>query len=162
MARRVAMPSPITQSLAGFVPFSHAQTATETPVAPQPAITRPAPVAVAPAPVVTPTPSATPAPVEPALSHAVQIIGAEWRLTPSRAEVAAGPVRVEYNLMAAEDSHDLVLVKQNSSGPVYRFDEQQSESVTDKSFNLTPGKWLLFCDLPQHADRGMKTTLTVR
>jgi hypothetical protein len=119
----------------------------------------PAPVATA---TPTPTPSPTPTPPASALGSSVQVIGAEWRLTPSRSTVRAGTVHVEFNLMGAEDGHDLVLVRADGTGPLYRFDEQASQTVTSRDFNLGTGRWILFCDLPGHEAKGMKASLVVQ
>jgi hypothetical protein len=117
----------------------------------------------APAPL--PDTPADPAPVEPPLlgtGRAVQVIGTEFSLRLSRPEVLAGSVRMEYNLTGAEDPHSLVVVQENSDGPVFRFSSQDAETVETKRFDLTPGKWLLFCDLPGHAEKGMQSELRVR
>jgi plastocyanin len=116
--------------------------------------------------VTAPTPSQEPvgsAPAVPAGSgRAVQVLGVEWALNPSRSVVAAGTVHVEYNLTGAEDGHDLVVERTDGTGSVYRFDEQQSRSVTSQDLSLSTGTWKLFCDLPGHARLGMQSTLTVR
>jgi hypothetical protein len=92
----------------------------------------------------------------------VQVIGVEWALRPSRGVVGAGTVRVEYNLMGAEDGHDLVLVRSDGTGDVLRFEEQPSQTVTSQDLQLSAGRWTLFCDLPGHAANGMEASLTVR
>lgn len=125
-----------------------------------------APVAAAPQPAPpAQEPASQPAPVDPPLlgtGRAVQVVGTEWSLHLSRAEVLSGSVRVEYNLTAAEDPHSLVLVREGSDGPLFRFPSQPAETVDSRRFDLTPGKWLLFCDLEGHAAKGMQTELTVR
>src|SRR4051812_42834007 len=118
----------------------------------------------------TPTPVATatavPTPVVPALpigtGRAVQVRGFEFGLNLSRAEVLAGSVRVEFNLTSAEDPHTLVLARMDGTGPSFRFDEQASGTVGTKSLSLTSGRWQLVCDLPGHAEWGMKVNLEVR
>jgi hypothetical protein len=123
------------------------------------------PLPLPPAPAMQPDTLASPAPVGPPLlgtGRAVQVIGSEFSLRLSRPEVLAGSVRMEYNLTGAEDPHSLVIVRENSDGPMFRFAAQAAESVESKRFDLTPGKWLLFCDLDGHAAKGMQTQLTVR
>jgi plastocyanin len=94
--------------------------------------------------------------------RAVQVSASEYHLGLSRTTVSAGPVRVEYNLAAAEDPHDLVVVREDGAGPLQRFDQQPAESVTSRNLDLTAGTYLLFCDIADHAARGMETKLTVR
>ena len=44
---------------------------------------------------------------------------------------------------------------------VYGFDELPAGQIQAKTFHLSAGSWTLFCALPEHAQRGMKATLTV-
>jgi hypothetical protein len=127
--------------------------ATSTPADPAPAVATPAP-----APAATPTP----APTTGGLGRAVQVQGREFGLSLSRPEVISGTVTVEFNTYPAEDPHSLVLVNENGTGSVYRFDEQAARTVVDKRLNLSRGTWLLFCDIAGHEAKGMKTELTVR
>jgi uncharacterized cupredoxin-like copper-binding protein len=71
-------------------------------------------------------------------------------------------VHVEFNLMGAEDGHDLVLVRSDGSEAPHRFDEQASQTVTSQDLDLTAGEWRLFCSLPGHQANGMKAKLTAR
>jgi hypothetical protein len=126
--------------------------------------TRPAPVPAS-APVATPTP--TPEPEGPSLPpvysnpFAVQVQAFEFGLQLSKSKVSAGNVRVEFNLVRAEDPHNLFLVREDGSGPAYSFDEEPSGVVVAKTFPLTGGRWNLFCALPEHEGKGMRATLTV-
>jgi hypothetical protein len=72
--------------------------------------------------------------------------------------VLAGDVRVELNNKFAEDPHDLELAH---GSDVSGFDELPAGQIQAKTFRLDAGSWTLFCALPEHAQRGMKATLTV-
>jgi hypothetical protein len=144
------------------------------PPAPRPPVLAPAPP-VAQLPVAPGTPSPLPqtggpaapgsspeAPLPTGSGRAVKVTGTEWALGLSRQEVLGGDVTVEYNLFGAEDPHSLVLLRVDGTGPVYRFEEQASQTVETKSLRFTPGRWLLLCDLTGHEAKGMRTELTVR
>jgi plastocyanin len=111
----------------------------------------------------TPTPEPPPAELPPIYSnpYAVQVQAFEFRFQLSKSTVSAGSVRVEFNLKAAEDPHNLFLVRSDGSGPLHSFDEEPSGAVTAKYLPLTGGKWTLFCSLEGHEALGMKTTLNV-
>jgi hypothetical protein len=127
-----------------------------------PTTSTPAPGAT-PTPIPTPTP--TPAPTVPQIpagsGRAVQVRGFEFGLNLSRTQVLPGSVRVEFNLASAEDPHTLILFREDGTGETYSFDEQPSGSVLAKSLQLSAGTWRLVCDLPEHAERGMQSTLRV-
>ncbi len=123
----------------------------------------PAPAAPAPAP-----PAPTPAPTDPGgptlpddpadNPRALQVTSGEYFLKLSKHEVLAGDVRVEFNNKFAEDPHDLKL---SHGADVYSFDELPAGQIQARTFHLGSGSWTLFCALPEHAERGMKATLTV-
>lgn len=145
-------------------PFASPKTPAVAPPLPV-ASTRAAPVATpspAATPLPTPVPTPTPTPDVGGLGRAVQVQGREFGLTLSRPQVIAGRVTVEFNTYPAEDPHSLVLVNENGTGPAYRFDQQDARTVVDKQFTLSRGTWLLFCDIADHAAKGMKTELVVR
>jgi plastocyanin len=120
------------------------------------------PAASAAAPAATPTPSPTGSPLPTGSSRAVQVVGSEWELEPSRTQVTAGIVRVEYNLMPAEDEHSLKLEREDDPRVSFSFGTQQAGSVTTQNLDLGAGTWRLYCDMPGHARLGMDTTLVVR
>ena len=105
-----------------------------------------------------PTPVPTPPPIL-GTGRAVSVRGYEFGFTLSRAKVVAGEVRVEFNLLTAEDPHSLVITRADGTGPEYRFFSQDAETVTSKKFDLTPGTWTLVCDLDGHEAKGMKAAL---
>ena len=134
------------------------------------ALTVPATFAPAPAAVEgSPSPAATPAPATDGTSlppiysnpYAVQVQAFEFGFQLSKARVSARDVHVEFNLSRAEDPHNLVLERSDGTGPLYDFDQQPSGAVVAKTLPLTPGRWTLFCSLPNHQAQGMQATLTV-
>jgi plastocyanin len=131
--------------------------------APAPFATAPAPAA----PVAAADPAAPAPPADPALPPvysnplAVQVRAYEFRFQLSKSAVAAGDVRVEFNLSAAEDPHNLFLVREDGTGPAYSFGEEPSGAVVSRTFPLTAGRWKLFCSLTGHEAAGMRATLSV-
>ncbi|HET8950561.1 MAG TPA: hypothetical protein VFN44_08620 [Solirubrobacteraceae bacterium] len=131
----------------------------------------PAPFATAPAPTLDAPADAAPAPPEPPTGPAlppvysnplaVQVRAYEFRFQLSKSAVAAGDVRVEFNLSGAEDPHDLFLVREDGTGPAYSFGEEPSGAVVSRTFPLTTGRWRLLCSLTGHEAAGMRATLTV-
>ena len=113
-----------------------------------------APVTTQPGPAPTPEPPALP----PIYSnpYAVQVQGFEFGLQLSKATVSAGDVRVEFNLVRAEDPHNLWLVREDGTGSPYSFDEEPSGAVVAKTLALTRGRWKLFCSLNGHEASGMR------
>ncbi len=128
----------------------------------------PAPFAIAADPVAPPPPTTPENPDEPAPPptlppiysnpRAVQVQAFEFGLQLSKSTVLSGDVRVEFNSMRAEDPHDLRVLREST---LYAFDEQAPGAVTAKTLDLSPGRWKLFCSLPEHEELGMKATLTV-
>jgi plastocyanin len=115
--------------------------------------------AVSPAPATTtPVPAGTPA-AGVAQPQAVQVIAREWSLTPSRYRLAPGSVTVEFNLMFAEDPHDLWLVRGGTAAA--HFQESLPGTVDWKEVDLGRGTYTLFCALPGHQANGMQATLIV-
>ena len=132
----------------------------------KPAASTPTPAPPAPsAPSAPGTP--TPAPEDPGPTlpddpsgggRSVQVQSGEFYLRLSRSSVLAGDVRVEFDNTRGEDPHDLKLVRGST---LHSFDEQPSGGITAKTLHLSAGTWQLFCALPEHAERGMKATLSV-
>jgi plastocyanin len=118
-----------------------------------------------PAPVDAPAaPGGQPAPALPPVysnPRAVQVRAYEFRFQLSKSTVSAGDVSVEFNLAAAEDPHDLWLVREDGTGAAHSFGETPAGDVTTKTLPLTTGRWTLFCSLSGHQSAGMRSTLTV-
>lgn len=126
-----------------------------------------APAAAAPG---VPTPGAPPTPGEPAgpvlppvysNPRAVQVRAYEFRFQLSKSSVSAGDVSVEFNLSAAEDPHDLWLVREDGTGQAHSFGQTPAGAVARTTFPLTAGRWTLFCSLTGHQAAGMRSTLVV-
>jgi hypothetical protein len=141
----------------------HRKPAASTPPASSPG----APTPAAPAAPASPGPTAPTAPDDPGPTlpddpsgggRSVQVQSGEFYLRLSRSSVLAGDVRVEFDNSRGEDPHDLKLYRGST---IYSFDEQPSGGITAKTLHLSTGTWQLFCALPEHAERGMKATLSV-
>jgi hypothetical protein len=77
----------------------------------------------------------------------LMVSASEWSLLLSRVSIKPGSARIQlYN--AGEDAHDLRV------RPVGK--------LTELRLKLRPGRYRLWCSLPEHAQRGMRATLTVR
>jgi plastocyanin len=108
---------------------------------------------------------ASPAPagrsVQPQASTAVGVSTREFRLTPYRSAVPAGPVR--FNLQNfGEDRHDLV-VRTSAGRMVARTPEVRPGDRATLSVRLArPGTYRLSCDVADHAELGMTSSITVQ
>jgi plastocyanin len=126
-----------------------------------------APAAAADAPATGGAPATTGEPAGPVLPpvysnpRAVQVRAYEFRFQLSKSSVSAGDVSVEFNLSAAEDPHDLWLVREDGTGAAHSFGETPAGAVVRTAFPLTAGRWTLFCSLTGHQAAGMRSTLTV-
>jgi len=84
----------------------------------------------------------------------------EWSLVDSRQAVRPGSARIQlYN--AGEDAHDLRL-RRVGGARTLAIGVTQPGKVTELNAVLRPGRWKLWCSLPEHAKRGMVAILTVR
>jgi uncharacterized cupredoxin-like copper-binding protein len=92
--------------------------------------------------------------------RALQVRGFEFGLRLSKASVLAGEVRVEFNLIGAEDPHNLILARADGRD-VMTFHEQPAGEVLARMLPLTAGRWRLFCSLPGHQEAGMEADLEV-
>lgn len=118
----------------------------------------PAPVAAPPPPVPSATPEPEPEP-EPEANR-VSARASEYYWVLSRPKVRAGELTVELNNQG-EDPHNLNLRREGDEGDPLQIPETDSEEVTSASFDLPAGKYRLWCSLPEHEEKGMRTTLTV-
>jgi plastocyanin len=116
--------------------------------------------AVAGAPAPSPAPVFSP-PSEPEpTANRLGVKSAEYYFTLSRPEVHAGEVTVELSNQG-EDAHDLNLQLSSGEGPVLAIAETASLQHNLAHFDLPAGTYKLWCDLPEHEERGMHTTLVV-
>lgn len=113
-----------------------------------------APAPVTPAP--TPPPPTEPEPE----ANWLSVKGAEYYFVLSRPSVHAGAVTIELN-NRGEDPHNLNLRLEGDEGEPLQLPETASQQRSVDSFDLPPGKYRLWCSLPEHEALGMATTLAV-
>jgi plastocyanin len=123
-------------------------------VAPAALINTPVPPAATPP---APTGPATP---EPPKIEWLGVTAEEWSLTLSHSSVAAGETIVELN-NEGSDSHDLALQREGETGPPLTISEAAPEEQRSARFTLSPGTYRLWCDLPEHKEKGMSVSLVV-
>jgi plastocyanin len=93
------------------------------------------------------------------------VIAQEWSLTLSRGSVPAGALTVQlYD--RGQDAHNLNIRRVGSRrrmvGRTQKLSLTQSGGLTQAAWRLAPGRYELYCSLPQHAKLGMRAFLTVR
>jgi hypothetical protein len=98
----------------------------------------------------------TPPPHHPAR---VQVVAQEFRYSLSRTTVKAGYVIVEL-VNRGEDTHDLDLRRVGGTR-IYRFPSVQPGQVVDREWKLRPGRYVLWCAIADHHERGMHAVLRV-
>ena len=91
----------------------------------------------------------------------VQVTEKEWQITLSRTSVKSGKVFVEV-VNFGTDAHDLVVLRQKKGAKPIAFPQVDPNGRSEKPLTLAAGRYTLWCSLPGHRDRGMKTTLLVR
>jgi plastocyanin len=105
-----------------------------------------------------PAPPPGPEPEEEANRLAVKSV--EYYFVLSRPKVHAGELTVELNNQG-QDAHNLNLQAESGEGEVLQVPETQSLDHSVAHFDLAPGKYRLWCSLPEHEEKGMHTTLVV-
>lgn len=100
--------------------------------------------------------AATPPPRPPAR---VQVVAQEFRYSLSRTTVRAGRVIVEL-VNHGQDTHDLDLRRVGGTRIVH-FPDVQPGQVVDRELKLVPGRYLLWCAVADHRERGMQAVLRV-
>jgi len=89
----------------------------------------------------------------------------EWSLWPSRTSLPAGAVSVQlWN--RGEDAHDLRIRRWRGGRMVGAIDGAVkvtlSGGLSQASWKLRPGRYMLYCSMPGHYMKGMHTLITVR
>lgn len=89
----------------------------------------------------------------------------EWSLWPSRHTLPHGRVIVQlWN--RGQDAHDLhirVLDRHgHMTGRIQAVALTLSSAISEATWRLRPGRYELFCSMPEHLARGMHTILLVR
>jgi plastocyanin len=108
-------------------------------------------------PALTPTP---PAPDPEPEANRLAVKSAEYYFTLSRPTVKPGEVTIELNNQG-EDPHNLNLQLEGVGGEPLQIPETDSLEHSVADFDLPPGKYRLWCSLPEHEEKGMSTTLRV-
>jgi hypothetical protein len=88
----------------------------------------------------------------------------EWSLWPSRPSLPAGRVIVQlWN--RGQDAHDLRIRLLHHGAMVGRTQGAavtQSGRLSQATWSLRPGSYELYCSMPGHMKRGMRTRITIR
>jgi plastocyanin len=132
----------------------------------------PTPAPVVPPPVTPPSapPVTTPAPpvVEPE-ANAVGVIaddhGGTLSYVRTEETAKAGGVTIDFS-DRGEDEHNMTLVAENGEGnpegeTLGKIGDLKSEEHKSQTFQLPPGRYLMYCSIGHHAEHGMKATLIV-
>ena len=91
----------------------------------------------------------------------LQVVEDEWTLVLSRQNVRAGPVLLEA-VNFGQDEHDLVIQRRAQGAKPVRFPRLAPRTRAERTLRLAAGRYLLWCSLPGHRQRGMWATLAVR
>jgi hypothetical protein len=91
----------------------------------------------------------------------VQAVAEEFSLTLSRQAISAGPAIVELANFG-EDPHDLKLRRQARGAPTLAIPEVGPSRQARLRARLAPGRFVLWCSIADHRQRGMTALLTVR
>ncbi|HEX5174232.1 MAG TPA: hypothetical protein VFV91_08825 [Gaiellaceae bacterium] len=89
----------------------------------------------------------------------VQVVAQEFRYSLSRTRVRSGRVIVEL-VNRGQDTHDLDLRRVGGTH-VFRFPSVLPGQVVDRELRLVPGRYLLWCAVADHKERGMHAVLRV-
>jgi hypothetical protein len=89
----------------------------------------------------------------------VQVVAQEFRYTLSREKVRAGRVIIEL-VNHGQDTHDLD-IRRVGGTRIFRFPSVQPGQVVDRELKLVPGRYLLWCAIADHRERGMHAQLRV-
>jgi hypothetical protein len=91
----------------------------------------------------------------------MQVVAGEFRLTPSRRTLKAGPAIIELTNFG-EDPHDLKLRRQAPGAPTLSIPEVAPAKLAQLRARLAPGRFVLWCSIADHRQRGMEALVTVR
>ncbi|HEX4466467.1 MAG TPA: plastocyanin/azurin family copper-binding protein [Solirubrobacteraceae bacterium] len=96
---------------------------------------------------------------EPGAAPHVQVTAVEYSFTLSRTSVPAGKVVFQF-VNNGMDEHNMQVLP--GEGPLAgSFADTPSKGIASQAIMLKPGRYMLFCSLPEHEAKGMKATLTV-
>jgi hypothetical protein len=91
----------------------------------------------------------------------VQAVAEEFSLTLSRRTIQAGPAIVELANFG-EDPHDLKLRRRAPGAPTLTIAEVGPSRQAQLRARLAPGRFVLWCSIADHRQRGMQAHLTVK
>ena len=89
----------------------------------------------------------------------VQVVAQEFRYTLSRSRVRAGHVIIEL-VNHGQDTHDLDLRRVGATR-IFHFPSVQPGQVVDRELKLAAGRYVLWCAVADHRERGMHAVLRV-
>jgi hypothetical protein len=89
----------------------------------------------------------------------VQVVAQEFSYSLSRTKVRAGHVIVEL-VNQGQDTHDLD-IRRVGGTHIFHFPSVLPGQVVDRELKLRPGRYLLWCAIADHRERGMHATLRV-
>ena len=104
--------------------------------------------------------AAAPGAKKPVVPARVQVIADEFSFRLSRQTVKAGPARIEL-VNFGEDIHDLTMRRQAKGAKTYRLAETLPQGARTLKVTVVPGRYLLWCSVADHRNRGMEAMLTV-
>ena len=110
----------------------------------------------------------------PAAAKSADVKLSEWKMAPSATTLAAGKVKIT----AANDgktTHEMVVLRTDKpaaslgsgkrvseAGSVGEISDLKAGATGSKTFDLSPGHYVVICNLPGHYAAGMRADLTVR
>jgi plastocyanin len=94
----------------------------------------------------------------PSVPH-IQVTAIEYRFTLSRTAVPHGKVIFEF-VNSGQDEHNLNVLP-GEGPPAGSFADTPAKGLRDQAMELRPGTYTLFCSLPEHEQKGMRSTLVV-
>jgi plastocyanin len=97
---------------------------------------------------------------DPLAANRLSVHASEYTYVLSRPDVSSGSVTVELD-NRGQDPHDLNLAPEGSSDPPRQIPLTGAGQRATTSFDLAPGTYRLWCDLPGHDGLGMHATLIV-
>ena len=89
----------------------------------------------------------------------IQVVAQEFRYSLSRTTVRAGRVIVEL-VNQGQDTHDLDMRRVGGTH-IIRFPSMRPGQVVDRELRLVPGRYVLWCAIADHRERGMHAVLRV-
>ncbi len=109
-----------------------------------------------------PAAAATSAPATPAAPQAVTIKAGDYFFDPKDFRVRPGTVTVTMTNEGPERPHTFVVKNRSGDGDLVKTERTNVNQSTTLEFTLMEeGTYEVYCNLPGHADRGQRGTLTV-